>query len=1267
MSDSTESDQSGAYATVAVTSPLGTWTGFELMRSLEGREESDPNRWMDPDRLAAELPAELVRALRAGADAPHDRLVERLKGWLPSDAVCWYLPRTAGVAEARLAAACLLGGLLVEGIWVTERSASRLLTAHGAVQLSPARLVQPRAPRVEQVEGFEDQITELTGRLAWVAVSAPEGADSPSSGEAADVPDARDGQSLTLATPHSGERGTPDAVVARFERAVEEAGLEKSAIYEPLHASGATSFDAMVLAEVCSEVLGRKVTMRELVAARRIIDVAADATPFPPVATPRLSPDQEIFAALEAIEPGTEKYRAVYSFDLPASVDRRRLRAALEAVHDARGVLHRALRMDEQGTWSVAGSVPFEQVLHSRPADLEEEIVAAARAAREEIDFHDGAVPYRIVECDRSDGSTALVLIAHHIAFDEISLASYLREVGESYDDHTRLPERIEAYADESSAGDARAVGSDATILELTQVIKRVAPPAAWNAFRFEEQPEEGSVGSWTQERTVDANELAAAARRQECLPMDLLATAFLYALSAFHEYESPVIGMPLNLRTAPELRGGCAGPQVAIAPVWGLTSSRLPGVEGPAAVAEARRALVAYRAVLRQFLAGVGSEVTRSPSGALFTAFMADVNEPVLMRLDGLSVTAKSLLPIPPKFPCTLFVDRTNPHVWRLQLEVDRSVLGPTTVQVVRTRLDEYLAHVGLVLDDPWRGRPRTSMPCTNSAFSGRADDSTIVAGDDHLVVEDLLRCASDVLGRELDAHAGFVQQGGDSLTAVRVANALRKQGYQLKPIELLRRRPMREVELTVLTAAAPIPAVTGARGGGSLFMASHMQEALIHESLDHPGHYRFTYTASIADSVDIPTLTKAVEATVDEMPQLTAEIAYADRVLNLRARGNWRRHDSRIWVESPHFRIEHRPSESSPRGLLVFEFDHFIMDGASAAIVFARIAEWYDALLAGGAASQRDFDPTAIIELQRGADDLKREAGRLRGSMPPAERPIHTTTATRALSIRPRDLDALERARSLMGITASALGAFLAAQLAAGISGREKVTIGLISDGRNVPVENAEWAVGCIMQSSTLQVDTRFDGVGDVQEAMHAAQTAIGAETSMAASDIILSFNQHGSLGDGAFPFTRVDTSGTMPVGASMSIVWELGRGELAYDPEFAHAQDPAAAWEEALSHLTRLLLKGKTDMTAVRPGDHGTAEVEHLVRRHWADVLGGHDEGDFLSAGGDSIAAVRLCIALRGSGFTIRPRDIFANPSVSALSHFLAKNPTDEGAHA
>jgi aryl carrier-like protein len=71
--------------------------------------------------------------------------------------------------------------------------------------------------------------------------------------------------------------------------------------------------------------------------------------------------------------------------------------------------------------------------------------------------------------------------------------------------------------------------------------------------------------------------------------------------------------------------------------------------------------------------------------------------------------------------------------------------------------------------------------------------------------------------------------------------------------------------------------------------------------------------------------------------------------------------------------------------------------------------------------------------------------------------------------------------------------------------------------------------------------------------------------------------------------------------------------------------------------------------------------TPSVADVVATAWADALGvdrvDPDTG-FFDLGADSLTVLRVVVALREHWPQLRVVDIFANPSVSSLSEFLAR---------
>ncbi|KAL2700826.1 hypothetical protein AAEP93_007645 [Penicillium crustosum] len=81
--------------------------------------------------------------------------------------------------------------------------------------------------------------------------------------------------------------------------------------------------------------------------------------------------------------------------------------------------------------------------------------------------------------------------------------------------------------------------------------------------------------------------------------------------------------------------------------------------------------------------------------------------------------------------------------------------------------------------------------------------------------------------------------------------------------------------------------------------------------------------------------------------------------------------------------------------------------------------------------------------------------------------------------------------------------------------------------------------------------------------------------------------------------------------------------------------------------------------TQISLKSPGS--APELVTVVCAAFRKVLGGRsmeDQSNFFTLGGDSISAIRCCTALRSSGFTVKVRDIYENPTVTALASLLAQ---------
>ncbi|KAJ5190381.1 uncharacterized protein N7498_009366 [Penicillium cinerascens] len=84
-----------------------------------------------------------------------------------------------------------------------------------------------------------------------------------------------------------------------------------------------------------------------------------------------------------------------------------------------------------------------------------------------------------------------------------------------------------------------------------------------------------------------------------------------------------------------------------------------------------------------------------------------------------------------------------------------------------------------------------------------------------------------------------------------------------------------------------------------------------------------------------------------------------------------------------------------------------------------------------------------------------------------------------------------------------------------------------------------------------------------------------------------------------------------------------------------------------------------KVNSQISSERAGS--ASELVTVVRVAFHKVLGDRpmeDHSNFFTLGGDSISAIRCCTALRTSGFTVKVRDIYENPTVTGLAALLAQ---------
>ncbi|MFD3587659.1 amino acid adenylation domain-containing protein [Streptomyces sp. NPDC058683] len=265
---------------------------------------------------------------------------------------------------------------------------------------------------------------------------------------------------------------------------------------------------------------------------------------------------------LDQWNPGSATYNVPWVFRFAADPDLGLLRRALETVVARHESLRTCFVLGDTGPRQVVResvTVPFTvtETSHERTGEL------IAAAAVEPFDLETGPL-LRAHVLRVPDGGTVLVLVLHHIVWDEGSLPVLETELKEAYEalrvgrPH-RLPELDAQYADYSAwqYDDAVAAATDAQLAywdgQLADVPGTTALPT--DRPRPELQAFRGAHHSFTMPEPV-ARAVRELAREEDATPFMVLLAALATTLHRRSGERDMVIGSPVNVRG----RAGAAG-----------------------------------------------------------------------------------------------------------------------------------------------------------------------------------------------------------------------------------------------------------------------------------------------------------------------------------------------------------------------------------------------------------------------------------------------------------------------------------------------------------------------------------------------------------------------------------------------------------------------------------------------------------------------------------------------------------------------------------
>jgi nonribosomal peptide synthetase DhbF len=372
-------------------------------------------------------------------------------------------------------------------------------------------------------------------------------------------------------------------------------------------------------------------------------------------------------------------------------------------------------------------------------------------------------------------------------------------------------------------------------------------------------------------------------------------------------------------------------------------------------------------------------------------------------------------------------------------------------------------------------------------------------------------------------DEH--FLELGGDSILAVRIATRLREAGYRCRPPQLFSHPTIAELAEALRAAAQGLPEgaeasaarederAPASQAEAEPYPLSPMQEGMLfhtllaprsrvyHEQLEfelrgplvpelferawrevgarHPGlRTRFQW-----EGLPAPRQVEARELPPVEWWDWRAQepLPFAERrerfLAEERARGF-------SLTDAPPVRLSVVRLEDS-RYWVVWSLHHLVFDGWSAALVLGELFAMYAALRAGArhvlppARPYRDF-----VSWVR-SRDFSAEASRWRGALGPGASPTPLSVDRRpggrasepdaALSLRIAP-ERTARLKALAGrhrITLSTLLAGAWAVLLGRYSGQREVTFGLAVSGRSIELDGVEGIVGLLLNTLAVRVE--------------------------------------------------------------------------------------------------------------------------------------------------------------------------------------------------
>lgn len=354
---------------------------------------------------------------------------------------------------------------------------------------------------------------------------------------------------------------------------------------------------------------------------------------------------QEQLWILQQRYPDSPAYNVYSTTEIGGPLDGQALRSALASLVSRHEALRTVYRIGAAGLEQVVRrEASYELDVRRADGVVEAWRLARAFVARPFVLDRD---VFRALLAETSDRQRVLVLCAHHIAADGVSLALLKRELGELYvaalegraPSLTELPAQYLEYADWQRRLLASEHGQQLRSGWLAE-LSGLADPG----IPFAASPRAPRNGLWGKEVRRSIPEATTAAIRDEarerrCSPFVLLLAAYARTVATLLERDAVVVAVPLSGRSDPAFDATC-GMFVNTMPLR-IPASRQVGREEQIAGTKAAvlQAVAGQDVPLGSLVRALGprADASRWPLGNLFFALEdADV-EP--LRLPGASV----------------------------------------------------------------------------------------------------------------------------------------------------------------------------------------------------------------------------------------------------------------------------------------------------------------------------------------------------------------------------------------------------------------------------------------------------------------------------------------------------------------------------------------------------------------------------------------------------------------------------------------------------